>query len=155
MLKWIALPALAVTLMVAAAPVAYAASGYSTGNVNMRTGPGTRYARVTTIPAGAPVEIYGCQRNWCDTYFAGRRGWVSGSYLVTRGRPSVSSGAAADRYDGYDRRRYYGHRHYYPRRHYRPRHYRHYGRVGHYKYRHYGRSPWRGGGHYGGRGYGR
>ncbi len=99
MLKWFSLPALAVLASLAMAPAASAASGYTTGDVNMRTGPGTRYHRILTIPRGAPVEIYGCSGSWCDTFYAGRRGWVSGHYLSTaqyydRG-PGVAPGAAA------------------------------------------------------------
>lgn len=63
----------------AAAP-ALAANGYATGNVNMRTGPGTSYAKITTIPAGAPVTIYDCP-SWCNVAWAGRRGWVSSNYV--------------------------------------------------------------------------
>ena len=36
-----------------------AAAGYTTGNVNMRAGPGTANPVITTIPAGAPVQIIG------------------------------------------------------------------------------------------------
>jgi len=66
-----------------AASLAQAAPGYSTGNVNMRAGPSTAYPAVTVIPVGAPVEILGCLNGWawCDTVYAGNRGWVAGSYL--------------------------------------------------------------------------
>ncbi|MGV8939083.1 MAG: SH3 domain-containing protein [Allorhizobium sp.] len=65
--------------------VAEAATAYSTANVNMRSGPSTRYPAVVVIPAAARVEILGCMRdaNWCDVTFAQYRGWVSGSYLQT------------------------------------------------------------------------
>ncbi len=63
--------------------LAHAANAYATGNVNMRTGPGTEYGRIATVPAGAGVTIHGCLRgySWCDVRFAGRRGWVSSNYL--------------------------------------------------------------------------
>ncbi|NGO65567.1 SH3 domain-containing protein [Rhizobium daejeonense] len=63
--------------------VAEAAPAYSTANVNMRSGPSTRYPAVIVIPYGARVEIQGCMQsaNWCDVSFAGYRGWVSGTYL--------------------------------------------------------------------------
>lgn len=71
---------------------AQAATGVTTSGVNMRAGPDTAYPVVTTVPAGAPVQIYGClaDRSWCDTLWVGQRGWVSASYLnVTwRGAPA-------------------------------------------------------------------
>ncbi|WP_245295610.1 SH3 domain-containing protein [Rhizobium rhizosphaerae] len=65
--------------------LAAAASGYSTANVNMRSGPSTRYPAVTVIPAGASVEIHGCLAEvpWCDVSFRYGRGWVAGRYLQT------------------------------------------------------------------------
>ncbi|PLK69795.1 SH3 domain-containing protein [Rhizobium sp. TH135] len=65
--------------------VAEAATAFSTANVNMRSGPSTRYPAVIVVPAGTRVNIQGCMSsaNWCDVSFAGYRGWVSGSYLQT------------------------------------------------------------------------
>ena len=65
--------------------VAEAAAAFSTANVNMRSGPSTRYPAVIVVPAGSRVDIRGCMSsaNWCDVAFAGYRGWVSGSYLQT------------------------------------------------------------------------
>ncbi|MDI7864251.1 SH3 domain-containing protein [Rhizobiaceae bacterium n13] len=62
-----------------------AAQGYATANVNLRAGPSTDYPAVTVIPYGAPVTIFGCLPDapWCDTSYAGIRGWVSGNYLQT------------------------------------------------------------------------
>lgn len=63
--------------------VAEAAEGFATANVNMRSGPSTRYPAVTVIPAGDPVEIHGCLADlpWCDVSFYGGRGWVAGRYV--------------------------------------------------------------------------
>ncbi|MFN7024370.1 MAG: SH3 domain-containing protein [Pseudorhizobium sp.] len=60
-----------------------AVRGFSTANVNMRSGPSTAYPAVTVIPVGTRVTIYGCMSsvNWCDVAFAGGRGWVSGNYV--------------------------------------------------------------------------
>ena len=77
--------------------IAQAAPGYATANVNMRAGPSTANPVVATVPAGAPVAILNCLGgwSWCDTLWAGNRGWVSGSYLnaAWRGRavPVVAS----------------------------------------------------------------
>jgi len=61
---------------------AQAVPGMATGNVNMRTGPSTGYAVITTIPVGAPVEVHRCDR-WCEVSYAGRRGWASGNYIAS------------------------------------------------------------------------
>ena len=65
--------------------LANAAQGFATANVNLRSGPSTAYPPVTVIPVGAPVTIFGCLSDspWCDTSYAGIRGWVSGNYLQT------------------------------------------------------------------------
>jgi len=60
--------------------VAQAAPGYTTGSVNLRTGPSTAYPRVATIPRGAAIEIFDCQ-SWCSVSWRGLSGWVSGSYV--------------------------------------------------------------------------
>ncbi|MCA1403401.1 SH3 domain-containing protein [Ensifer sp. IC3342] len=63
--------------------VAKATEGFATANVNMRSGPSTRYPAVAVIPAGDPVEIHGCLADlpWCDVSFYGGRGWVAGRYV--------------------------------------------------------------------------
>jgi uncharacterized protein YraI len=63
--------------------IAAAANAFTTGNVNMRAGPSTQFPRVTTLPAGVTVDVYGCLSgwSWCDTGWRGWRGWVSGIYL--------------------------------------------------------------------------
>jgi uncharacterized protein YraI len=67
--------------LIVAASSAVAAPGVAKGAVNMRTGPSTNYARITTIPAGAHVNVLRCPR-WCEVVYAGRRGWVSGGYIA-------------------------------------------------------------------------
>jgi uncharacterized protein YraI len=70
---------------------ANAANATTTGNLNMRAGPGTTFPVVAEVPAGAPVQIYGCVKggSWCDTAWASQRGWVAGAYLtaIWRGAP--------------------------------------------------------------------
>jgi uncharacterized protein YraI len=61
------------------APVA-AEAAYVTGSVNMRTGPGTQYAVILTIPAGSRVQVGGCS-SWCSVSYGGARGYVSASYI--------------------------------------------------------------------------
>lgn len=84
---------------VAAPAAASAAPAQVTANVNLRAGPGTNYYPILVLPAGAPVELYGCLQGytWCDVSYGRERGWVSSRYLSTfysgqayRPRPYVS-----------------------------------------------------------------
>lgn len=80
----IRLLALATFAGILAAPAAaQAQNAFATGNVNMRTCGSTSCRVIATIPAGAPVAIFGCTSGyrWCDTQYANIRGWVSGRYL--------------------------------------------------------------------------
>ena len=65
---------------------ANAAPGVAKGSVNLRAGPGTNYARIATIPAGAPVNVLRCGR-WCEVVYAGRKGWASAAYIARGAMP--------------------------------------------------------------------
>jgi len=66
-----------------------AASAYAgqitqtTNNLNFRTGPGTQYQKIMTIPAGAQLDIVSCGQRWCVVNFAGTMGYVDGRYLIS------------------------------------------------------------------------
>ena len=60
---------------------AFADDAVTTADVNMRTGPGTGYSVVLTLPAGAPVDVQGCSAGWCRVVYRGAVGFVSQSYL--------------------------------------------------------------------------
>jgi len=60
---------------------AIAAEAYTTGNVNVRSGPGTGYARIGMLYEGTRVDLRGCDGNWCNVYGPRLRGWVSANYL--------------------------------------------------------------------------
>jgi hypothetical protein len=47
------------------------------------------YARIATIPAGAPVKVLRCGR-WCEVVYAGRKGWASAAYIARGTRPRGS-----------------------------------------------------------------
>ena len=64
---------------------AFAAPGQATGNVNVRTGPGTSYARVDTLHRGEAVDISQCRSGWCYVTHSGPDGWVSANYLSRNG----------------------------------------------------------------------
>jgi uncharacterized protein YraI len=62
----------------------FAAGAVAPGAVNRRAGPGTEYAVIVTLPAGAQTEILGCveDRAWCDAAWGRYRGWVASAYLA-------------------------------------------------------------------------
>ncbi len=74
---------------------AYAAAytAYTTGNVNIRTGPGTGYARIATLAGGLRLDVLTCQGSWCRVGYQGMSGWISANYLdrsvATRPPPAV------------------------------------------------------------------
>ncbi|SMQ70585.1 Peptidase inhibitor family I36 [Devosia lucknowensis] len=60
-----------------------AAPGYATSSVNVRTGPGTGYAKVGSLSAGEVVDVKQCQGSWCFVDRAsGTDGWASKNYLA-------------------------------------------------------------------------
>ena len=80
--------ALALLGGLAVAAPALAASAHTTGNVNVRSGPGTGYAKLGTLTAGTRVKLRGCEDNWCSVRGAGLSGWVSANLLTNYvGRP--------------------------------------------------------------------
>ena len=95
---------LSLLLAFVAPAIASAANGVTTSSVNMRTGPSTSYQVIATIPANAPVQIFGCVQGgaWCDTAWARERGWVSSAYLssVWQNAPIIgfNPGAYYDQY---------------------------------------------------------
>ncbi|CAA0098885.1 Uncharacterised protein [Starkeya nomas] len=79
--------ALAAGLLVAGSVMSAASAAVVTGNVNVRSGPGTNYRVIGSLPAGARVDVGGCRGNWCRV--AG--GWVSASFLSGGGTSVVVS----------------------------------------------------------------
>ncbi len=58
-----------------------------TNDLNVRSGPGTGYGVVMTLPAGAEVGVIGCNGGWCRVSFGSGEGFVSASYLAGDGGP--------------------------------------------------------------------
>ena len=56
-------------------------------NVNLRQGPGTSYTVITLIPAGAPVNVSGCNAGWCQVAFQGQSGYIIATALAPPGGP--------------------------------------------------------------------
>ncbi|MFT0861187.1 SH3 domain-containing protein [Ancylobacter sp. G4_0304] len=96
----------------AAQPVANLAPGYAPNaygvaggqatvraNVNVRSGPGTRYGVIGSLPAGSPVDIMSCTGSWCQTQY----GYVSARLvaqgaLYTGAQPAAARAYAAPNY---------------------------------------------------------
>jgi uncharacterized protein YraI len=71
-----------------AAPLAQAdctPSAITTTNVNMRTGPGTNFPIIRTLPATAFLTVTGtnADSSWFQVVFNGEQGWVIARYLIT------------------------------------------------------------------------
>jgi hypothetical protein len=49
---------------------------------------------MTTIPAGAPVAVEGCQGQWCQVSFQGQNGYVIAT-SIGQGGPPPSGGPVA------------------------------------------------------------
>lgn len=70
---------LAASALLLSAGIASAAT--VTNDLNLRSGPGTRYGVIDTMPAGAYVNVIGCGGSWCRVNFQGRVGYASANYL--------------------------------------------------------------------------
>ncbi|KRA97233.1 hypothetical protein ASD83_08765 [Devosia sp. Root685] len=73
--------ALATLAVLATTAAASAAPAIATGNVNVRSGPGTGYAVVDALRRGERVDIQYCRGSWCFVEKRGPDGWVSANYL--------------------------------------------------------------------------
>ena len=81
--------AAAVLALAMAIPAAAQAAqpGFAAGTVNLRMGPGVKYARITVVPAGARLTVFVCT-GWCQVRYAGITGWISARYVAVRRAPS-------------------------------------------------------------------
>jgi len=79
--RWVVCAGIGIATAFATIAGADAAPGVAKGSVNLRAGPGSAYARIATIPAGAQVNVLRC-RNWCEVVYAGRKGWASAAYIA-------------------------------------------------------------------------
>ncbi|MGE4248657.1 MAG: SH3 domain-containing protein [Parvibaculaceae bacterium] len=83
-----ALGAVALALGVAAASPAFAAEAYTATDLNVRTGPGTQYERIATLPPDTGVDVIDSENGWCLVRARGLRGWVSCNYLARGEEPT-------------------------------------------------------------------
>jgi len=74
---------LATLALIATTVAASAAPAIATGNVNVRSGPGTGFHKVDTLRRGDRVDVQYCRGSWCYVQKPGPDGWVSASYLTS------------------------------------------------------------------------
>ena len=79
--------------------LARAAPAVVQDGVNLRSGPGTGYEVITAMPAGATVDVMGCQGGWCQVAFSGTTGFASRSYLGLAGPVASEPAYPASRDD--------------------------------------------------------
>jgi uncharacterized protein YraI len=73
---------LAAGLFLASAAAAVASPAAVTNNINLRSGPGAKFAAVGSVPAGAIVNVLSCNGAWCRVAFGDRQGFVNNTYLA-------------------------------------------------------------------------
>ena len=90
----------------------------TTANLNLRSGAGVEYARITTLPRGKLVQVEACRNNWCRISVQGLTGWASSRYLVEPGlvepfRPTVVVAPPPVKFEPFVPRNYHdlGHSH--------------------------------------------
>ena len=59
------------------------ASYYTTAGVNLRSGPGTSYDKVTTVSLGSEVQAAAKQDGWTFVSVDGKFGWINSDFLST------------------------------------------------------------------------
>ncbi len=92
---------------------------YVTGNVNLRTGPGTEYASLVVIPAGAGINVTDYANGWAHANYGGYVGYVATKYINGLGGAATYQPAAAapttgtSWYNGHDYSNVYEYSYYY------------------------------------------
>ncbi|MCG6856438.1 MAG: SH3 domain-containing protein [Salaquimonas sp.] len=74
----------------------------TTGDVNLRAGPGTRHRILAVVPRGTGVAVHECttRRSWCRISWRARTGWISARYL-DNSLPGVGRSGYASGLPGY------------------------------------------------------
>ena len=62
----------------------------TTGNVKMRTGPGTGYGSLGTVPKGSDIYVFASADGWANASYNGTTGYISEKYVdYPNGKPEV------------------------------------------------------------------
>jgi uncharacterized protein YraI len=78
-----------VAAVLLSAGAASAAPAITSSAVNLRSGPGTQYPVITTLPGRVAVNVSGCNDSWCAVNWNGTNGYVNAGYLDTAGAPAA------------------------------------------------------------------
>ena len=78
------IPARGLTGYISKTYVSLGLAARTTGNVNMRTGAGTDYSRLCTIPRGTNVTVLSVGSSWSQVSYNGRTGYIYNSYWTYR-----------------------------------------------------------------------
>jgi uncharacterized protein YraI len=89
-------PVIALMLALAWPAGAAAFDAMTTGAVNVRSGAGTEFKRLATLPRGTPVAVDRCDEGWCAIKADEVSGWVSARYLA--GLEPTSDGGVVTTY---------------------------------------------------------
>ncbi len=69
----------------------------TTTNLNVRNGPGTRYAVIDVLQRGETVRVNSCDGGWCRINHRGSSGWVSQNHLDRTGGGGGGGGGRPSR----------------------------------------------------------
>ena len=67
---------------------------YATAGVNLRSGPGTSYARIDGVDYGAAVQVAARENGWSFVKAGSKFGWISSEYLSTTQPPAIQRAEA-------------------------------------------------------------
>jgi uncharacterized protein YraI len=59
-------------------------AAYTTGWVNIRSGPGMHYPVVYIAWPNVPFDVHDCGRYWCSITYNGVEGWISARWVTDR-----------------------------------------------------------------------
>ncbi len=98
--KFLAALLIAAFCLSAFAALAESGTVWTTGNVNMRTGPGLGYSSIRSLSAGKQLDfddtsVDGRGVKWYHISYKGRSGWVSSRYASTKKPSGGSSGGGS------------------------------------------------------------
>ena len=78
------IPSKGVTGWISKSYVTFGLAARTTGNVNMRTGAGTDYSRLTTISKGTNITVIAVGDGWSQVSYNGKTGYISNRYWQYR-----------------------------------------------------------------------
>ena len=61
----------------------YAQHVFASSNVNLRSSPSTDSKVVYQVPQGTPIELNGCEDEWCEVTVSGHSGFIAKQYTVS------------------------------------------------------------------------